>query len=576
MSIFSKKTAALVVGLLILATGFGGAQASLSDALKSYRPPITARDYMVETNNPDASMAGLQILQKGGNAFDAAVAVAAALSVSEPYLSNIFGGDAFIIIYSAKDKKVLVVNASGWAPTGATKDFYLAKGGIPGNGILSVEIPGAFSGWMQLLQKYGSMTPAQVFQPAIELCEKGRIVTPFFANSTGANTLKKFNDEAKAIFSKNGEPLPVGSVIYQKDLAKTFRTLGAAGWAAEDAFYRGEFAQKIAAFSAKNGGLLTYSDFADYRAEIVEPLTTNYQGYDVYACPPGCQGFVQIEALNILEPWDVKSLGLNSTKYVNLIIEALNLSLDDRNSYLGDTRFVDVPVKGLTSKAYAKERGAGIQLGKTLFKGMAKGLPEKYDTGNTTFFSVVDKDRNVVACTTSILDSYGSGLIAGDTGIFLNNRMAYFWLDANHPNVVQPRKRTMQTITPGIVLKGGKPYMAYGTPGADVQEQTKLQIFFNVIYFGMNPQQAIESPRFRSDNYPAASFPHTAYPGRIRLESRISQKVIDELKAIGYDVGVEGEWTTGMGGAGMILIDPVTNMLSGGVDPRREGYVLGW
>jgi gamma-glutamyltranspeptidase len=572
----SKRMRSLTVALVVLvflvtAVEYGSAQASLSDELKSYRPPITGKDYMVESNNPLASMAGFQILQQGGNAVDAAVAVAAALSVAEPYLSNILGGDAFIMIYLAKTNEVVVVNGTGWAPTGATKEFFIEQGGMQSSGILSVEIPGAFSGWMQALRKYGTMRPQKVFQPAIELCEKGVTVTPFFFNST-RGSISKFNDEAKAVLTRNGEALPVGEVVYQQNLANTLKQLGAAGWRAEDMFYRGEFAKKIVAFSKQNGGLLTESDFAEFHAELMEPLKTNYEGYDVYACPPNCQGMVLIETLNILEPYDVKSLGHNTSEYINLLVEALNISFQDRNRYDGDPRFLDIPIEGLTSKAYAAERRKLIQQGKAI----PNGKPEQFENGNTTFFSVVDKDRNVVACTTSLLSSYGSGLIAGDTGIFLNNRMNYFWVDANHANVVEPHKRTFQTITPSIAFKDGKPYMAFGTPGADVQEQTKMQIFFNVIYFGMNPQQAIEAPRFRTDSFPASSYPHNDYPGRIRTESRISEDVRKELEAMGYEISLYPDWTTGVGGAGMIVIDPKTNRLMGGVDPRREGYVLGW
>jgi gamma-glutamyltranspeptidase/glutathione hydrolase len=545
--------------------GLGFAQTTLPAAEVSYRPPIMAKNYIVETNNPLATM----------SAIDAAVAVAASLSVAEPYLSNIFGGDAFIMIYTAKDKKVQVVNASGWAPTGATQEYFMAKGGMVG-GIDSFEIPGAFSGWAQALNKFGTMPLSQVFKPAIDLCENGIAVSPFFTQQV-VGGIKKFNKEAMNVFAPGGKAPAVGTIIYQPNLANTFRELGNAGYLGEEVFYS-KYGEKIAALSKSLGGLHTPADFAEFRAEIVDPLHTNYEGIDVYACPPGCQGMVLIQALNILEPYDIKALGHNTAAYINLLTEALNLGFADRDKYIGDPRFVDIPIKGLTSKEYAAEQRKRITLGSTnkVVNNTTAGEPSAYDNGNTTFFSIVDKDRNVVACTTSILDGWGCGIMAGDTGIMLNNRMNYFWLDEDHPNVVAPRKRTFQTITPSIALKDGKPIYTFGTPGADVQEQTKLQIFFNALYFGMNPQRAIEVPRFRTDAFPAASYPHNAFNGQLRLESRIPASVQKELGAMGYDVQLFPDWTTGMGGAGMIYIDPKTNFMQGGVDPRREGYVIGW
>ena len=245
---------------------------------------------------------------------------------------------------------------------------------------------------------------------------------------------------------------------------------------------------------------------------------------------------------------------------------------------------MNIPIKGLTSKAYADKLREQIKPGVMNPKVVGGALkpeeqfnePSGQKHENTTFFSVVDGEGNVVACTNSIMGFLGSGLIAGETGILLNDRMIYFWLDADHPNVVAPRKRTFQTITPSIALKNGKPLVLFGTPGADVQEQTKLQILFNLTYFGMNPQQAVEAPRFRTMNLPDASYPHTPHPGLLMVESRVADPVLKSLSDMGYTVKKYPEWTIGVGGAGMIYIDPETGSRIGGVDPRREGYVLGW
>jgi gamma-glutamyltranspeptidase len=575
----ARRLALCIFSAGVLSVSSIFSQTALSADQASYRPPITGKDFVVESNNPLASMSGAKILQNGGNAVDAAVAVAASLSVAEPALSNIFGGDAFIMIYSAKEKKITVVNATGWAPTGATPDYFLNKGGFNAP-IDTVQVPGAFSGWMQALQRYGTKKPAEVFQPAVELCEKGVTVTPFY-NMLISGAAEAMNAEAKAVFTKDGKPLPVGGIVYQPNLAKTFRDIGSTGSPAKaEAKYYKEYGQKIAAFSKSLGGLHTAADFADFKAEFVEPLSTNFNGLDIYACPPGCQGMVLIEALNILEPYDLKAMGQNSPAYINAITEALNLAFADRNKYCGDPRFVKIPIKGLTSKEYAAKLREQIKLGScnASIEGGAFS-PEKFDEkfkGNTTFFSIVDKDRNVVACTTSINGLFGSGLMAGDTGIILNNRMIYFWLDEGHPNVVAPRKRTFMTITPSIAVKDGAPYMTFGTPGSDVQEQTKLQILLNHELFGMNPQQAIEAPRFMTYSFPSADYPHDAQPGVLRPEGRIPEATCKALSDMGYKVKRFTDWSMSLGGAGMIVIDPKTGFLMGGVDPRREGYVLGW
>lgn len=574
-----KKFFCVVLGLSLLVAVSGFAQASLSPETASYRPPITGTDYMVESNHPLATMAGSQILENGGNAIDAATAVAAALSVVEPSCSNIFGGDAFIIIYSAEDDKVIVIDGSGWAPAAATLDYYKEKGGIDARGIDTVEIPGAFSGWMMAMDLYGSKSLKKVFAPAIDLCENGVTMTPFFRWMLGY-AYPDLNDEAKAIFAPEGKVPEVGDIIYQRDLAATFRDVCKGSPSRAERKFYNEYGARISEFSDSLGGLLAPEDFSEFRAEVVEPLTTNFHGVDVYAAPPGCQGMALIEALNILEPYDFQSMGHNSAEYINVIVEAFNLAFADRDKYCSDPRFVDIPIEGLMSKEYAAALREKITLGAVNAEPVDIDPDEYYDVSqeNTTFFAVVDEDRNVVACTTSILNFFGSGLVAGDTGILLNDRMAYFWLDEDHPNVVAPRKRTFQTITPSIALKDGKPFIAFGTPGSDVQEQTKLQILFNQIFFGMNPQQAVEAPRFRTYAFPGSMYPHRSSPGLLRFEPRIpdTEMVAGDLMEMGYDVQLYPEWTISVGGAGMVVIDPETGALMGGVDPRREGYVVGW
>ncbi len=567
--------------LILLGTLFSPSSAATIDKPFTTRPAITGRA-VVTGDNPLSATTAFKILEKGGNAFDAAVAMAATMSLVNQAANDIFGGDAMILAYSAKDKKIVTYNGTGWAPNAATIDRYVEAGGIPRTGVLSVQMPGSFGGWMMLLRDYGTMPLKDILAPAIDVAENGHEFIPFLAAFLKApGVLDTFNNAAKAIYSVDGKPIPAGTLVRNPDYAKLLRAISDKSYQeAEDYFYRGPVAKQIVEYTKSLGGLLELEDFADFKAEKQEPVTTKYRGVDVYACAPNSQGMVLLEALNILEGYDLKAMGHNSASYIDVLIQALNLSLEDRNQYLGDPRFVKNPM-GLITKEYAKvRREKDMHPGKAMDDVLVKGDPTEFNefyygnSGDTTFLAVSDAEGNIVACTTSICNAFGSGLMVPGTGILLNNRMNYFFLDDSLPNHLQPRKRTMQTITPSIALKDSAPYLAFGTPGADVQEQAKIQIFLNVVEFGMDPQLAVEAPRVQS-RHPMGLMVQDPYPRTIQVEGRVPTEIRDELKKMGYVIQTRADWEY-LGFMGMIKFDPLTGRKAAGADPRNVNTAIGW
>ncbi len=543
------------------------------------RYPATGR-YVVIGDNQYSAATAFKILDRGGNAFDAAVAMAATMGITYPMMNDFFGGDAMIIVYSAKEGKVYTYNGTGWAPKAATIDRYIEEGGIPEEGILSVEIPGSFSGWMMLLQDYGTMPLKEIFEPAIDLAENGHVFSQLMAN-WGAGFYRHMNDEAKAVYGRDGALAKYGDVIVNPNYAKLLREIGEMGYKeAEDYFYRGPIAREIAAFSDSLGGLIAYEDLAEFRAEKVEAHSTGYRGIDVYVCPPNSQGWTLLEALNILEGYDLKAMGHNSAAYIDVVTQALNLALEDRNYNLADPRFHNNPV-AMIQKPFAEARRQEMHPGTAMDGALTVGNPEEFGDiyygrqGDTTFMAVADAEGNVVACTTSQCGAFGSCLMVPGRGFILNNRMPYFFLDTELANFLEPRKRTVQTITPSIALKDGKPFLAFGTPGADVQEQAKLQVFLNVAEFGMNPQQAVEAPRFQS-RHPMGIKSHASYPKTIQIEARVPEEVRRQLSEdMGYVVQSKADWEY-IGFMGAIGFDHQQNRKWAGSDPRSDSIAYGW
>lgn len=549
------------------------------------------RNGMVCAGHPLASQAGIFILQKGGNAVDAAIATAAALNVVEPLMSGI-GGEGFLMIYWKSDDRLSVLNATGAAPRAAARERFLPHG-IPMKGILSVLVPALVDGWLSAHEKYGCLSPAEVFAPAIDLATNGFPTSHMLANAIAADSHICEFPTSKAVFGRDGRPLQAGEILYQRDLGRTFQAIVDGG---ADAFYRGEIADALVRFSEEQGGLLTRADLAECRSRWEEPISTNYRGYTVYEAPPNSSGHVLLQELNLVEHFDLKSLGCNTAESIHRMVEAKKLAFMDREAFLADPDFVDVPTEGLISKEYAKERvklirpdhaAASVQPGdpwryqkdRRNHSLSTKPLTAREKNENTTCFIVVDRWGNAVCQLQSLQSPFGSSLIAGNTGILLNNRMTYWHLDADHPDCLQPGKRVRHTMNPMMAFKQESDkrrlILVCGTPGADTQVQTNLQVITHVLDFGMTVAEAVEAPRWRHTQNPTEStVPHTCND-EVILEGRFSEEVRTGLANRGHTLNIIGDWEA-TGSEMMIQVDPESGALFGAADPRRDGYAIGW
>lgn len=515
---------------------------------------------MVASSQPLASLTGLEVLKRGGNAVDAAVAMAAVLNVTEPMMTGI-GGDMFALVYWSKTKELKGLNASGRAPRALTLDYFAKKNvkQMPLFGMEAVTVPGAFDGWVALNEKYGTMKLADLMAPAIGYAENGFPVMEKTAEDWEAEAERlKQNAAAAANYLVNGRAPRAGEIFRQPNLARTLRTLASGG---RDAFYKGEIAQAIADYCKKHGGFITLEDLATTKHDWVTPISTNYRGYTVYEIPPNGQGITALIALNILEGFDLKKL--SADRYYHTLIEATKLAFADRNRYIADPAAAKVPVTQLLSKDYASRRRALIDPGKAL----DSPPPGEINFGSdTTYLTVVDKDGNAVSFINSIFDAFGSGIVAGDTGIVLQNRGTAFSLNPEHPNRLEPGKRPFHTIIPAMVFKDGELFMSFGVMGGAIQPQAHVQVLVNIIDRGLNLQQAIDAPRYRFMNGKSVLF-----------EDELGTSVIDRLLSLGHvRAKPPGILRSSMGGGQAIMIDPVSKTLMGASDPRKDGMALGY
>ncbi len=550
---------------------------------------VMGRNGMVCSGHPLASQAGISMLQKGGNAADAAIAIAAALNVVEPMMSGI-GGDGFIMVYWKEADQIRMINGTGAAPFAATRERYLLQG-IPMKGILSVSVPGLVDSWLTAHEKYGSLPLRELLSPAIDLADNGFPVSHILSNAIGADSLLCEFPTSRAIFTRDGRPLKPGEIIHQKDLARTFESIAEGN---RDAFYSGDSARAMVRFCQDQGGLLTLRDLENCRSRWQEPISTTYRAHTVYEAPPNSSGCTLLEELNLVEQFDLKSLGCNTPEAIHLMTEAKKLAFTDREAYVADPDYVDVPVDGLISKEYAKERvrlidpnraatrvrpGDPWRYQKSPRKGPAVQAPPLRRTEeNTTCFVVVDRWGNAVCQLQSLQSPFGSSLIAGDTGILLNNRMTYWHLEADHVNCLQPGKRVRHTMNPVMVFRennGRSLVLVCGTPGADTQVQTNLQTMTHVLDFGMTVAEAVEAPRWRHTQSPTESTVPHACNDEIILEGRFSREVRSGLEQRGHVLKLLGDWEA-TGSAMMIQTDPGSGALCGAADPRRNGYAIGW
>lgn len=527
------------------------------------RSAVVARNGMVAASQPLASQVGLRILQQGGNAVDAAVATAATLALVAPMMTGP-AGDMFALVYIAETGELKGLNGSGYSPKAADIDFFKRRGlnEIPANGAFSVTVPGAVDGWVTLLEQYGTMPLEQVLAPAIEYAEEGFPVSEIFAADwMRAGALHENDPEFVRAYYIDGKPPSHGDVFVNEPLAWTYRQIALGG---RDAFYKGEIAERIVDRLNSLGWPMTMEDLAVQRSDWVAPISTTYRDHRVYELPPNGQGMAALEMLNILEGYDVKSSGHNSAEYLHLFLEAKKLAFADLQAWLADPKRAELPISKIISKEYAREQRNRIELDRAATKvGTGISGPFRWLDGNgdTVYFTVVDKDRNVVSFINSLYLAFGSGIVVPDTGLLLQNRGALFSLDADHPNRIEGRKRPYHTIIPAMAFKDGKPWLSFGVMGGDLQPQGHVQVLLNMIEFGMNVQEAGEAPRAsHSDG------------GGVGLEDGIDPRVAEDLRRRGHIVGRSGP----MGGYQAIEIDWERGTLMGGTDPRKDGAVAAW
>ena len=552
------------------AGGLGGVQAppphdsQWFSSVPAGRSVVRATQGMVATSQPLASQVGLDVLKRGGNAVDAAIAVAAMLNVTEPNMTGV-GGDAFMMIYSPKTKKLEALNASGRAPRALNLDHFASRkiAQMPTSGMETITVPGAFDGWITLLEKHGTQKLADLLAPAIGYAESGFPVMEKIAADWEPEVPKlKATAAAASTYLVNGAAPRPGTIFFQKNLARTLRTLARGG---RDAFYRGEIARAIVDYCQKNGGFLSMEDFAAQKSNWVEPISTTYRGYTLCELPPNNQGLTALLLLNILEGIDIGSMRSEPDRYYHTLIEATKIAFADRNRYIADPAFAKVPVKELLSKEYAARRRALIDPHKAID---APSYGDIRMGSDTTYFTVVDKDRNAVSFINSLFNSFGSGIVAGDTGIMLHNRGTGFSLDPNHPNKLEPGKRPFHTLIPAMVFKDGNFLMSYGVMGGDIQAQGHAQVLVNLVDRGLNLQQAIDAPRIRYIS------------GRgVMLEESLPAPVIARLIERGHErvippAGIMHRAL--MGGGQAIMLDSETGALLGASDPRKDGLAIGY
>jgi gamma-glutamyltranspeptidase/glutathione hydrolase len=535
------------------------------------RSVVVASHGMVATSHPLAAQIGLDILKRGGNAVDAAIATNAALGLMEPMSCGI-GGDLFAIVWDAKSQKLYGLNASGRSPYAANREYFAAKGmkEIPTSGPLSWSIPGCVDGWAELNKRFGKLKLKEILRPTIKYAEDGFPVTEVIGGywSSAENTLNADPDTAST-YLLDGHAPNEGELFKNPRLAKTYKEIAKGG---RDAYYRGRIAKEIVECSKAHGGLFAMKDFKDHTSTWVEPVSTNYRGYDVWEIPPPSQGISVLQMLNLLEAFDLKSMGPRSADYWHLFLEAKKLAYADRAHFYADPEFAKVPVEELISKAYADVRRKLIDPMKAMTK-IDHGDP-KLGRADTVYLTVVDKDRNCCSLIQSNYNGFGSGLAAGKLGFALQNRGCLFALDPKHTNTLEPHRRPFHTIIPAFVTKDGKPWFCFGVMGGDMQPQGHVQVLVNLIDFGMNVQEAGEALRMEHvGSATPTGRKGDANGGTVNVENGFPAAMLEELTRRGHHLKVGGKNGGGYQG---ILIDPLTGVLFGGSEARKDGCAVGY
>ncbi len=579
------------------------------------RPVVYATQGVISSGHYLTSMAGMRMLLGGGNAFDALVAAGFAAAVVEPIASYSLAAEGVFMLYHAESGDLLSLSGQGTAPGKATVDFYKSQGleeiptGPGSQAHLSFTVPGVVDAFLALLERYGTRTLGEVLAPSIHYAEYGipnyEYMLERMKNQSTRDQFDLYPPGGRDIFYDNGNLPRPGSMLVQPGLADVFKRMVAAEnagpghrregiRAARDAFYKGDIAQTIVECAQRVGGILSLEDLAGFHAEFEEPLKTSFMGHEIHGQSVWTQGPALMQTLNILEHFNLKDMGHNSPAYIHTVAEAMKLALADREAYYGDPNFSTIPIDGLLSKEYAAERARLIDPSKATPDLPPAGDPWKYskatmpqtlaaapvgsagdgsaDDSGTTHVSVLDRDGNMV-CATPSGGAFAKSAFFPELGCALSTRMEMLNFEEGHPNVLNPNKRPRTTLINYIIARDGRPVMTIGCPGGDHQAQGNLQLILNTLVFGMNPQEAIEAPRFATDSAVNSFFPHTHYPGQLSVEPGIPADTVDSLKALGHKPTVSA--VCGLG-ATVARRDPATGVLSAGSDPRRACHAIGW
>ena len=532
------------------------------------RSEVIAQNGMVATSHPLASQIGIDILKEGGNAIDAAIAANAALGLMEP-TGNGIGGDLFAIIWIEKEKKLYGLNASGRSPENLTLEYFKENNfkSIPAYGPLPVSVPGCVDGWFELHNKFGKIKMKDILNPTIKYAEDGFPVTELvsYYMDVASDNFKNYPNFKETFFIDDSTPLK-GQVFKNSDLANTLRTIVKSG---KKGFYEGEIAHRIANFVQDQGGFLSYDDLKNHKSEWIEPVSTNYRGFDVWELPPNGQGIAALQILNLLEGYDIRSMGFGSADYIHRFVEAKKIAFADRAKYYADMDFNEIPVEYLISKEYADIRRKDINSENSA----STVSPGNIENGDTIYLTTADSEGNMVSLIQSNYRGMGSGMVPEGLGFMLQDRGELFSLDENHFNVYAPKKRPFHTIIPAFITKDGNPFISFGLMGGAMQPQGHAQIVINIIDFDMNLQEAGDAPRIRHQSNQQPTGGEMTDGGELALEKGFDYKQIRELMKKGhsviYDLG-------SFGGYQAIMIDYINKVYFGASESRKDGSAIGY
>ncbi|GAA6184842.1 gamma-glutamyltransferase [Aliiglaciecola sp. NS0011-25] len=558
---------ACIFGSLIVFSQYSSAYDRITGEPFASRSEVIATNGMVATSQPLATQVGLDILKQGGNAIDAAIAANAMLGLVEP-TGNGIGGDLFAIVWDAKTQQLYGLNASGRSPKSLTLEYFKEQGmeKIPSHGPLPVSVPGAVDGWFELHGKFGSLPMTSILSPTIEYAKKGFPVSELIAwyMQRSAPILSKYEGFSDT-YMPNGSTPKKGEIFVNQNLAATLEKIATGG---RDAFYKGDIARTIAAYMKGQGGFLSYEDLASHTSTWVEPVSSNYRGYDVWELPPNSQGIAALQILNMLEQFDIEGMGFGSAEYIHTFVEAKKLAFEDRAKYYADPAFNQIPTDWLISKQYAQQRVKLLNQQKAANRYDA-GLNE----GDTIYLTTADKDGNMVSLIQSNYRGMGSGMTPTGLGFILQDRGELFSLQEGHFNVYEPAKRPFHTIIPAFMTKNGKPWLSFGVMGGGTQPQMHAQIIVNLIDFGMNLQEAGDAPRILHSGSSQPTGTLMEDGGYVSLESGFSAKTRRELVQKGHILrDVSGSF----GGYQAILRDSKTGVYFGASESRKDGQAAGY